>query len=249
MVARSSKRDGGPQRRGWKFPSCVMVDPKPFADLRVDVPLTHDEAERLARDVLQDQRQVLEYYLKLLRDPELAEPIRMAYIDSSFSGGESLYADTQAAYASAYPLVQPMKAALHFESADGFGEWHLLMSARVERDLRVMNGKDKKLCEIVIRKLKDLSHGLFSEDNQRRLNSTKSDVPIYRAFVVGDCRLVYHIHCVPEYGVENVEHQVLRIFGIYTLAELKSLGSFWDSVGQQLNRSGRQYVRRCIHRN
>ncbi|OCH84449.1 hypothetical protein OBBRIDRAFT_891791 [Obba rivulosa] len=250
MVAKSSRRDGGPQRRGWKFPSCVMVDPKPFADLRVDVPLTYDEAERLARDVLQDQRQVLEYYLKLLRDPELVDPIRESCLGTSFSGGESLYAGTQAASAGAYPLVQPMKAALHFENADGFGEWHLLMSTRAQRDLRAINRRDRKLCEIVVRKLKDLSHGLFSNDNQRRLNlnQSSSDIPIYKVVIAGEYRLVYQVHCIQEYGKEEVEHQVLRIFGIYTLAELVSLGSFWDRVAQRLSRISGEYKQRCIGR-
>jgi hypothetical protein len=40
---------------------------------------------------------------------------------------------------------------------------------------------------------------------------------------------------------------VIRIFGIYTHAQLD--GRFWDSVGHQVGRKGKEYRRRCKYRN
>lgn len=54
----------------------------------------------------------------------------------------------------AYPMVQPMKAALYFESADGFGEWRILISTRADRNLRDLRKKDPALFKIVIKKIK-----------------------------------------------------------------------------------------------
>jgi hypothetical protein len=55
---------------------------------------------------------------------------------------------------SAYPMVQPMKAALYFDSADGFGEWQILMSTRAEKNLRQFRRQDATLFKIVMKKIK-----------------------------------------------------------------------------------------------
>ena len=54
----------------------------------------------------------------------------------------------------AYPLVQPMKAALYFDSADGFGAWRILISTRADRDLRHARNEDAKLFDIYIKKIR-----------------------------------------------------------------------------------------------
>lgn len=54
----------------------------------------------------------------------------------------------------AYPLVQPMKAALYFDSADGFGDWRILISTRADKALRQLRKKNTKLFKIVIKKIK-----------------------------------------------------------------------------------------------
>lgn len=53
----------------------------------------------------------------------------------------------------AYPCVQPMKAALYFESATGFGDWRILISTRADRDLRNARRGDQKFFKIVIKKI------------------------------------------------------------------------------------------------
>ena len=52
------------------------------------------------------------------------------------------------------PLVLPMKAALYFDSADGFGEWRILLSTRVDGDLRQARKRDKKMFKIYVKKIK-----------------------------------------------------------------------------------------------
>lgn len=54
----------------------------------------------------------------------------------------------------AYPLVQPMKAALYFDSADGFGEWRVLISTRGDRDLRQARNKSPQMFKIIVKKIK-----------------------------------------------------------------------------------------------
>jgi hypothetical protein len=51
-------------------------------------------------------------------------------------------------------MVQPMKAALYFDSAAGFGEWRILISTRADRHLRVARKTDAKTFKIVIKKIK-----------------------------------------------------------------------------------------------
>jgi hypothetical protein len=89
-----------------------------------------------------------------------------------------------------YSFVQPMKAALYFDSADGFGEWRVLMSSRAEHDLRDARKRQPERFDIYMKKIKELSHGQFSADNQKRLTGPGTEVPIFEAKMTGDSRLV-----------------------------------------------------------
>lgn len=55
---------------------------------------------------------------------------------------------------SAHPAVQPMKAALFFDSAAGFGDWRLLLSTRATKDLREARRADQALFKIIVKKMK-----------------------------------------------------------------------------------------------
>jgi hypothetical protein len=100
-----------------------------------------------------------------------------------------------------YSFVQPMKAALYFDSADGFGEWRVLMSSRAEHDLRDARKRQPERFDIYMKKIKELSHGQFSSDNQKRLTGPGTEVPIFEAKMTGDSRLVvcavrfYRLQC------------------------------------------------------
>lgn len=62
--------------------------------------------------------------------------------------------DLPADVPSAFPMVQPMKAALYFDSADGFGEWRILISTRADRNLREARNKDATSFRIYLKKIK-----------------------------------------------------------------------------------------------
>lgn len=50
--------------------------------------------------------------------------------------------------------MQPMKAALYFDNADGFGRWRILISNGASQYLRQARKKDPSTFEIVINKIK-----------------------------------------------------------------------------------------------
>ena len=54
----------------------------------------------------------------------------------------------------AFPQVQPMKAALYFDNAEGFGQWQIWISGRADRDLRKTKKKDTNLFRITLKKIK-----------------------------------------------------------------------------------------------
>jgi hypothetical protein len=99
-------------------------------------------------------------------------------------------------------------SALYFESAEGFGEWRILISTRADRDLRDARRRDKKFFTIIVKKIKwvglhrqsrtflrysiirELSNGHFSDDNQKWLSGPQTEIPIYEAKMTGDSRLI-----------------------------------------------------------
>ncbi|KAF8895020.1 hypothetical protein CPB84DRAFT_1782432 [Gymnopilus junonius] len=223
-----------------------------------DFSVDFNDVNHEIRSVLDVQRDILKTYIELLQDPKVEGSIRQTYLLREISNHqvESLSPESpieiQEAKSStttmppAFPMVQPMKAALYFDSAEGFGEWRILISTRADRDLREARRKDAKFFKIVIKKIKELSKGHFSDDNQKRLNGHQTDIPIYEAKMTRDSRLIYQIDCIPEYNAD-VERQVVKIFGVYTHAQIDQ--RLWDSVGHQLGRKGKEYKQRCIFRN
>jgi hypothetical protein len=55
---------------------------------------------------------------------------------------------------SAFPMVQPMKAALYFDDIEGFGEWAVLLSTRAQKDMREVRRADGTIFRIVMKKIK-----------------------------------------------------------------------------------------------
>ncbi|GBE78672.1 predicted protein [Sparassis crispa] len=249
----------GQQKKRRRAARSTAIDPQIFKNLGLQIPTTKVEAQELAFKILEEQWEILQCYISMFTYPSLREAIRKAYIppttlfqDASVTNTEVGEAPSTAAemkgneIPAAYPMVQPMKAALYFDSADGFGEWRILISTRADADLRQTRKRDTKLFGIIVKKIKELSNGHFSDDNQKRLTGTETDIPIYEAKMTRDSRLVYQVDCVPEYE-SDVERQVLKIFGIYTHAQLDK--RFWDGVGYQLGRKGKEYKLRCVFRN
>lgn len=62
--------------------------------------------------------------------------------------------DTDRQNRSAYPMVQPMKAALYFDSADGFGEWRVMVSTRATQNIREARRTNASTFKIIVKKIK-----------------------------------------------------------------------------------------------
>lgn len=101
----------------------------------------------------------------MLRRPNLAETFKRLYIpdevavetpvleyDATGEAANNSISEPEAP--SAYPMVQPMKAALYFESAEGFGEWRILMSTKAEKNLREYRKQDANMFKIIVKKIK-----------------------------------------------------------------------------------------------
>ncbi|THG96062.1 hypothetical protein EW026_g5704 [Hermanssonia centrifuga] len=237
--------------------------------LSLDMPLANvgecHRAIQLARPVLDaisslrfgDQNNA-QYYLQSLRRAELSAVIRTAYLGGSETEDTDLDNHTATANAdvnipiaaaidvspTAFPFIQPMKAALYFESVEGFGEWRILISTRADRNIREAKKKDSKLFRIIMKKIRELSNGHFSDDNQKRLTGSDIDIPIFEAKMTRDTR--FGLDCVKEFDIEIERQGLLRIYGIYTHAQLDR--RFWDAVGQHLAGKGREYRKRCVYR-
>jgi hypothetical protein len=159
-----------------------VVDVKPFHNLGIAIPTTRCESQKIATDILKDLREILEvwflscgvksqltitqFYFETLRRPDLGEAIKRAYFpreqstngessgNSTDERSTSCESPSQEKELSVYPMVQPMKAALYFDSADEFGEWRILISTRADRNLREARRTDAKTFKIIIKKIK-----------------------------------------------------------------------------------------------
>ncbi|KAF8261742.1 hypothetical protein EI94DRAFT_1745299 [Lactarius quietus] len=232
------------------------VDSTPFRALYLEVPTSHNEAKEMALGILGKQKAILMSHLCLFRLKSLSETLKRNYIpsavvdtavDDNVALADRSEHDIQVieAVPVAYPQVQPMKAALYFDSVDGFGQWRILISGRADRNLREMRKKDTNLFRITLKKIKELSNGHFSDDNHKRLTGTSVSVPIYEAKMTRDSRLVYQVDCVADFN-SQAECQAIKVFGVYTHAQLDK--RLWDSMGYQLSRKGKEYQRRCSFR-
>ncbi|THH32624.1 hypothetical protein EUX98_g1581 [Antrodiella citrinella] len=254
------KRSQREKKKAKRNDRVVPVDTRHFDNLGVEVPKVREEAEVLAKSILDDQLRILQYYFQVLRKPELSDTFKKAYIpdiivangtQDAFTKNTANVSVTQPVSTTqeipvAYPMVQPMRAALYFDTVDGFGDWRVYISTRADGNLRETKKKDPMLFKIIIKKIKELSKGHFSDDNQKRLNGPDVEIPVFEAKMTRDSRLVYQVDCAKEFD-SDIEWQVLRIFGIYTHAQLDK--RFWDAVGHQLGGKGKEYKKRCVFRN
>ncbi|OAX33885.1 hypothetical protein K503DRAFT_786167 [Rhizopogon vinicolor AM-OR11-026] len=219
-----------------------------FVKLGVTVPHTSEAATLLTIAILVELKEILSFYFSLLRRTELAGDIKALLFSNAGESAKNVspevssteVVESPAQRPSAYPMVQPMKAALYFDNADGFGEWRILISTEGYKNLREYRRADEKIFRIIVKKIKQLSNGHFSDDNQKRLNGPDAGIPIHEAKMTRDLRLVYQVDCVPDHDGES-ERQVIKVYGIYTHAQLDRI---WDALGSHLARKGREYRRR-----
>ncbi|KAG2034062.1 hypothetical protein BDR03DRAFT_993883 [Suillus americanus] len=247
----------------------VTIDASLFVKLGMAVPPTTEAATSLSTYILAELKNVLSFYLSLPRRTELAGDIKALLFPNveefakDVAPEVSFPEDTESpTEQSAYPTVQPMKATLYFDNANGFGEWRILISTEAQKHLRDHRRADKKIFKIIYKTLKHLSHGQFSTDNHMRLNGPDAGIPVFEAKISKVLRLVvdviswklgagdnlflsqYQIDCVPDLNGE-FESQVIKVYGIYRHSEL---GGIWNALGNHLARRGAEYRRRCIFR-
>ncbi|KAF9033219.1 hypothetical protein BDZ89DRAFT_983953 [Hymenopellis radicata] len=224
--------------------TCEVLDIDPIeceADIRLAI-----------GEILGAQKDDLAFYLTYLSKPEVAqvlidrcvyippEPV-VAIVDESKPQVE---VEIVPEVPSAYPMVQPMKSALHFDSPEGFGAWRIIISKNAHDVLRSTHRKDQATFNIIVNKIKDLSSGHFSNDNQKPLSGAGTDVPVFEAKMSRDLRLIYQVDLIPI--EENREQQAVKIFGIHTHAQMDH--RLWDSISSQLRKKGRVYRERCSAR-
>ncbi|KAJ3758111.1 hypothetical protein EV360DRAFT_83381 [Lentinula raphanica] len=248
-----------------------VLDPKPFKSLGLQIPSNQVEARTIAIQLLQSLKFILDEHLNLLRTHEIRAAIKTSFtqalVAADAMAAQDMAAQDMAAQdiadapvqeyktlssediPSAFPKVQPMKAALHFDSVDGFGEWPIYIGQNADADLRIKHRRDKTSFDIIVKKIKELSNGHFSADNQKRLSGPKCEVPIFEAKMTADLRLIYQIDVVANddesHRVQR-ERQAIKIFGIYTHAQMDN--RMWESISRQLSRKGKEYRDRCSYR-
>ncbi|KAG1854856.1 hypothetical protein DFJ58DRAFT_727835 [Suillus subalutaceus] len=168
------------------------------------------------------------FYLSLLRRTELAGDLKALLFSNVEESAKdvapevSLLKDTESSTEqSAYPMVQPMKAALYFDNANRFGEWRILISTEAHNIYSLTVKRTKKYSRLSTRRSSPhLSHGQFSTNNHMRLNGSDAGIPVFEAKMTKDLRLVvdvisqklragdnlflsqYQIDCVPDLNGE-----------------------------------------------
>ena len=106
-----------------------------------------------------------QHYLDFLRKPELITVFRETYVNTSLTSpsedivvpGSTNSGDAvqeQQNVPAAYPMIQPMKAAFHFTSVEGFGDWRIFISTSADKDLREARRSDQKRFAIYVKKIK-----------------------------------------------------------------------------------------------
>lgn len=131
-------------------------------------------------------------------------------------------------------------------SAPTPGRWPVVLSGRAIRELRLLS-EDKRTLEIIRTKLKyisclfrvaapflipylrELSHGQFTTDNCLPIRGTRENIPIYRARLSNDLRIVYLIDLVSD--AHNQVRILLYSAQAYTQL-LKSSSSLIIKVSQ-----------------
>ncbi|PBK59143.1 hypothetical protein ARMSODRAFT_1027641 [Armillaria solidipes] len=217
---------------------------KYFDIVNVDMPETSSHASALVDHLLQSQKDTLKFYSELIRHPEISISLKERCITSAFPIEEERNASGSVVQLpSAHPIVQPMKSALYFDTAEGFGDWTVIISTNADNFLRSTHKKDLFTFNITVKKIKELSSGHFTDSNQKRLSGSTTEVPVFEAKVSRNLRLIYQIDIIP--GDDN-EQQAIKIFGIYTNDQIDN--RLWSSISSQLRKKGKEYRKRCAVR-
>ncbi|KEP48489.1 putative P-loop nucleoside triphosphate hydrolase, partial [Rhizoctonia solani 123E] len=142
--------------------------------------------------------------------------------------------------------VRTLASTEYFDDWSGHGAWPIVLSNRAYGDLRQLQRRDGHSCRMVGKKIKELSQGFFSNDNQKRLKGLKAEVPIYEAKVSRDLRIVYQIDIDTDVKRQSVR-QIIKIYGVYTHAQMDN--RLWSLVSRyHALRHGKEYRDQCSAR-
>lgn len=153
------------------------IDPLPFDSMGIAVPTTDTEARDARIGILTQLQKILEvhgfitsglygtkqpqYYLLVLRQPLLSEIFKSSYAKANQPSEVASSPTTKKVFvapdqlrSAAFPMIQPMKAALYFDDVEGFGEWSILLSTRAQKDLRDYKRADGAMFRIIMKKIK-----------------------------------------------------------------------------------------------
>ncbi|KAH7337934.1 hypothetical protein B0J17DRAFT_405653 [Rhizoctonia solani] len=236
----------------------TLVDPRLFMTIDMDVPVTADEVMVTEIRILEQIQGLLKVLLTAFDNPNLAphakalffqEPLQYTRAKSTPNIDTTAEADAAlntGPEVGAYPHIRPLAAAKYFDEGTGLGAWNIIVSGRAIKDLRHMQKEGGHVFGMVYKKIMELSQGFFSDDNQKRLIGSDTEVPIYEAKVSRDLRIVYQIDLDTDVDAK-IDKQIIKLYGVYTHAQLDN--RLWASVSHyHINRRGREYRRRCLHR-
>ncbi|CAE6415986.1 unnamed protein product [Rhizoctonia solani] len=122
--------------------------------------------------------------------------------------------------------------------------WPVILSGRAIREIQQLT-KDGRVLDIIRNKVKELSRAQFTTDNQLVIPGTRKYIPIYKARMSVDLRIIYMIDLAAD-GEGIYDHQVIKIFSVSSRARVTY--NFWVKVSKYLARYGGEYRRRCIQR-
>ncbi|PBK60035.1 hypothetical protein ARMSODRAFT_898604 [Armillaria solidipes] len=138
-----------------------------------------------------------------------------------------------------------LSRALYFDTADGFGDWMVVISTNADNLLRRAHKRNLTAFNAIVEKIKELSCGHFTDDNQRRVCGSETEVPVFSAKISRSLRLVYQIDIIPG---DDVSLEAIKIFGISTQARIDDRLHQWSSISSQLRKKGKEYRKRCAVR-
>ncbi|KAG8731048.1 hypothetical protein FRC11_005260, partial [Ceratobasidium sp. 423] len=122
--------------------------------------------------------------------------------------------------------------------------WAVVLSCSAVKELRKLE-RDQSALEIVHKKIKDLSLGQFSLDNYRAVLGSTPHIPLFRARVANNLRIIYQIDLAPDPS-GSYDHQVIKIFRIAPRSRINY--NFWVKVSVRLKRVNPNYKARCEYR-
>ncbi|CAE6509994.1 unnamed protein product [Rhizoctonia solani] len=75
--------------------------------------------------------------------------------------------------------------------------WSVMLASRAVKELRKLH-KDQNALDITWKKIRELSAGQFTPDNHTPITGTTDKIPIYRARLSNDLRIIYQIDLIPD---------------------------------------------------